>query len=157
MRYYSRLLEDGQLTSAGSLISLHQNISVLNNFMDDQYKQKLLELHPYLSIIAYGGNEYIGVIQNVDDYITTIYDFSMLKTNEQKITYLQLAEEWWWESNRMCPINLFLKDEWAVFRPTLRTLNSKEVEIKFGPHLSLKEVALRKGKRRSITLVRRVN
>jgi len=124
--------------------------------MDDLYKQKLLELHPYLSIIAYGGTEYIGIIQNVDDYITTIYDFQVLKSDDQKIAFLQLAEEWWWESNRMIPINVFLKAEWAVFRPTLKTLNSKDVDIKFGPHLSLKEIALRKGKRRSITLVRRV-
>ena len=72
------------------------------------------------------------------------------------MAFLQLAESWWWESNRMVPINVFLKTEWAMFRPTLKTLNSKDVDIKFGPHLSLKEIALRKGKRRSITLVRKV-
>ena len=57
--------------------------------MDDLYKQKLLERCPFLSIIAYGGAEYIGVIQNVDDYITTIYDFQALKSDEQKIAFLQ--------------------------------------------------------------------
>ena len=123
--------------------------------MDDQYKQ-LLEKHPYLSIISYGGVEYVGVIQNVDDYITTIYDFNALQDDEQKILFLQLAEDWWWSSNRMVPINLFLRVEWSVFRSTLKTLNSKDADIKFGPHISLKEIALRKGKRRSITLVRRV-
>ena len=40
--------------------------------------------------------------------------------------FLQLAESWWWESNRMVPINVFLKAEWAMFRPTLKTLNSKD-------------------------------
>jgi len=124
--------------------------------MDDQYKQKLSDQHPYLTIISYGGNEYIGIVQNVDDFITTIYDFTVLKTDEQKLMFLQLAEEWWWESNRCTPINLFLKTEWAVFRTTLKTLNTKDVEIKCGPYISLKEIALRKGKRRSITLVRRV-
>ena len=124
--------------------------------MDDTYKQKLLELHPYLSIIAYGGGEFIGIIQNVDDAITTVYDFGALKTDEQKLTFLALAESWWWESNRMVPINVFLKMEWGVFRFTLKTLNTKDVEIKFGPHVSLKELAMKRGKRRSITLVRRI-
>jgi hypothetical protein len=109
-----------------------------------------------MSFLTYGGNEYIGIIQNVDDSITTIYDFSVLKTEEQKLTFLQLAESWWWESNRLVPINVFLKTEWVVFRPTLKTLNSKDVDIKFGPHLSLKEISLRRSKRRSITLVRKV-
>jgi hypothetical protein len=109
-----------------------------------------------LSYLTYGGNDFIGVIQNVDDTITTIYDFGALKTPEQKIVYLQLAESWWIESNRLVPINVFLRDEWAVFRPTLKTLNSKDVDIKLGPHISLKEIALRKSKRRSITLVRKI-
>jgi len=103
----------------------------------------------------YGGNDYIGIIQNVDDSITTIYDFSVLRTDEQKVTFLELAEVWWFESNRLVPINVFLKAEWAIFRPTLKTLNSKDVEIKIGPHLSLKEISLRRSKRRSITLVRK--
>jgi len=124
--------------------------------MDDSQKQKLLADYPFLSFITYGGNEYIGIIQNVDDSITTIYDFSVLKTPDQKTTFLTLAEEWWWQSNRLVPINVFLKAEWVVFRPTLKTLNSKDVDIKFGPYLSLREIALKKGKRRSITLVRKV-
>lgn len=125
--------------------------------MDENYKKILLEKHPYLSYITYGGNDYIGIIQNVDDSITTIYDFSVLRTDEQKVTFLELAEVWWFESNRLVPINVFLKAEWIVFRPTLKTLNSKDVDIKCGPHLSLKEMSLRRGKRRSITLVRKVN
>ena len=125
--------------------------------MDENYKKILLEKHPYLSYITYGGNDYIGIIQNVDDSITTIYDFSVLRTDEQKVTFLELAEVWWFESNRLVPINVFLKAEWIVFRPTLKTLNSKDVDIKFGPHLSLKEMSLRRGKRRSITLVRKVS
>ncbi len=124
--------------------------------MDENIKQSLLDNHPYLSYVTYGGNDYIGVVQNVDDVITTIYDFSVLKTEEQKILFLNLAEVWYWESNRLVPINVFLKQEWAVFRPTLKTFNSKDVEIKVGPYVSLKEISLRRSKRRSITLVRKI-
>jgi hypothetical protein len=123
--------------------------------LDPKY-QLLLTAHPYLSYLTYAKTDYLGIIQNVDDSITTIYDLGMLKTEEQKVAFLQLAEVWWWESNRLVPINVFLKAEWALFRPTLKTLNSKDVDIKFGPCLSLKEISLRRSKRRSITLVRKV-
>lgn len=118
--------------------------------------QKLLDQYPFLSFLTYGGNEYIGIIQNIDDVITSIYDFGMIKTPAQKLLYLDLAETWWWESNRMIPINIFLKQDWVQFRPTLKTFNSKDVELKYGPALSLKESAQKRSKRRSITLVRRV-
>jgi hypothetical protein len=119
--------------------------------------QKLLDQYPFLSYLTYGGNEYIGVIQNIDDVITSIYDYAVLKTEPQKLLYLELGETWWWESNRMVPINIFLKADWNQFRPTLKTFNSKDVELKYGPALSLKESAQKRSKRRSITLVRRVN
>lgn len=125
--------------------------------MDNNYTKILLEKYPFLTLLTYGGNEYIGIIQNVDDSITTIYDFSVLYTDEQKLLYLELAETWFWESNRMIPINVFLKKEWDAFRCTLKTLNSKDVVIKIGPYLSLKELALTKSKRRSITLVRKIS
>ena len=116
----------------------------------------LIEKHPFLTYLVHSGNDYIGVIQNVDDTITTIYDFSVLKSTDEKKVFLELAESWWWESNRIIPINVFLKQEWVMFRPTLKTFNSKDVEIKCGPCVSLKEMALSRSKRRSITLVRRI-
>ena len=118
--------------------------------------QKLLDQYPFLSFLTYGGNEYIGIIQNIDDVITSIYDFAVLKTNEQKLLYLELGETWWWESNRMVPINIFLKADWMKFKPTLKTFNSKDVVLKYGPALSLKENAQKRSKRRSITLVRKI-
>ena len=118
--------------------------------------QKMLDQYPFLSYLTYGGNEYIGVIQNIDDVITSIYDYAVLKGEDNKKIYLELAESWWWESNRMVPINIFLKQDWQRFRPTLKTFNSKDVVLKYGPAISLKENAQKRSKRRSITLVRRV-
>ena len=123
--------------------------------MEDHYKQ-LLAQYPYLSHITYGGNDYIGIIQNFDEIITTLYDFGQLKDNDLKQVFLSLGETWWWESNRLMPINVFLKQDWAVFKICLRTMNSKDVEIKMGPYVSLKEMASKRSKRKSITLVRKV-
>ena len=123
--------------------------------MEDSTKN-LLDQYPFLTLLTYGGNEYIGVVQNFDDVITTIYDFGLLKTDEQKLRYLELADVWWWESNRLIPINLFLRNDWVVFKSCLKTFNSKDVDIKYGPCVSLKEAAQKRSKRRSITLVRKV-
>lgn len=115
----------------------------------------LLAQYPYLTYLVYGGNEYVGIVQNADEQITTIYDYGSLKTPEQKAKFLELGEVWWWESNRIVPINVFLKQEWMQFRVCVKTMNSKDVDIKYGPQTSLKEIALKRSKRRSITLVRR--
>ena len=119
--------------------------------------KQLLEQYPYLTLLTYGGNEYVGIIQNADEQITTIYDFAGLKTADQKVLFLQLGDTWWWESNRIIPINVFLKQEWAQFKFCVKTMNSKDVEIKVGPQVSLKEMTMKRSKRRSITLVRKVS
>jgi len=115
----------------------------------------LLAQYPYLTYIVYGGNDYVGIVQNADEQITTIYDFGSLKTPEQKALFLELGENWWWESNRIIPINVFLKQDWAVFKFCVKTMNSKDVDIKYGPQTSLKEISMKRSKRRSIMLVRR--
>lgn len=124
--------------------------------MEDSIKH-LLDQYPFLSYVTYGGNDYIGIIQNSDELITTIYDYALLKGLDQKSRYLDLADQWWWESNRLVPINVFLKQDWIEFRFCLKTFNSKDVQIQHGPYVSLKEIAQKRSKRRSITLVRRVS
>lgn len=124
--------------------------------MEDNIKH-LLDQYPFLSFVTYGGNDYIGIIQNSDELITTIYDYALLKGMDQKEKFLDLADQWWWESNRLVPINVFLKQDWVEFRICLKTFNSKDVIIQHGPYVSLKEIASKRSKRRSITLVRRVN
>lgn len=121
----------------------------------EEFKQ-LLDKYPFITYLVYGGNEYIGIIQNADEQITTIYDFGSLKTPEQKHRFLELGETWWWESNRLIPINVFLKADWAEFKFCVKTMNSKDVDIKVGPQTSLREIANKRSKRRSITLVRRL-
>ena len=123
--------------------------------MEDSHKI-LLDQYPFMSFLTYGGNEYIGVVQNADEFITTIYDFAALRTLEQKTVFLAMADQWWWESNRLIPINVFLKQDWVEFRVCLKTFNSKDVVIQHGPYVSLREIAAKRSKRRTITLVRRV-
>ena len=118
--------------------------------------KQLLSKYPFITYLIYGGNEYIGIIQNSDEQITTIYDFGSLKVPDQKKRFLDLGEQWWWESNRIIPINVFLKQEWAEFKFCVKTMNSKDVVIQTGPQINLKEMAAKRSKRRSITLIRKV-
>jgi hypothetical protein len=74
-----------------------------------------------------------------------------------KEKFLELGEVWWWESNRLIPINLFLKNDWAIFKPYIRTFNNKSLSILHGPACSMNELSKRRSKRRSITLVKRLD
>lgn len=125
--------------------------------MSQEFFPKLAEKYPFITLCVYANTEYIGIIQNQDDAITTIYDFGSIQNVEEKKLFLELANIWWWESNRSIPINIFLKGEWDLFRPYLRTFTNKDLEILHGPICSLSEMARKKSKRKSITLVRRVD
>ena len=118
---------------------------------------KLAEKYPFITLCVYANNEYLGIVQNRDDAITTIYDFGSIQHPELKRHFLELANVWWWESNRSIPINIFLKGDWDVFRPYLKTFTNKDLEVLHGPICSLSEMSRKKSKRKSITLVRRVD
>jgi len=126
-------------------------------FMGNDIFTKLAEKYPFITLCTYASAEYVGIIQNRDDIITTIYDFGSISDLETKKQFLELANIWWWESNRSIPINIFLKHEWDPFRMYLRTFVNKDLEVLHGPVCSLSELARKKSKRKSITLVRRVD
>jgi hypothetical protein len=118
---------------------------------------KLAEKYPFITLCVYASAEYVGIVQNQDDTITTIYDFGSIQDIEHKKLFLELANIWWWESNRSIPINIFLKNEWELFRPYLKTFSNKDLVILHGPVCSLVEMSRKKTKRKSITLVRRLD
>jgi hypothetical protein len=124
--------------------------------MNKEIFEKLSEKYPFITLCVYASQEYVGIIQNRDDAITTIYDFGSIIDLESKKLFLELANIWWWESNRSIPINIFLKKEWVPFKVYIRTFANKDLEILHGPVCSLVELARKKSKRKSITLVRRM-
>lgn len=125
--------------------------------MDKKILHTLNEHFPFITVCIYAGNEYVGVVQNRDDTVTTIYDFGSIQDSRLKQQFLELAAQWWWESNRSVPINIFLKSEWYPFRSYIRTFANRDLEVIHGPICSLIDIARRKTKRRSITLVRKVD
>jgi hypothetical protein len=124
--------------------------------MSNEFFKKLSENHPFISICSYAGQDYVGIIQNRDDLVTSIYDYGAIIPAELKAKFLELGDIWWWESNRSIPINLFLKEEWAIFKPYIRTFNNKSLTVLHGPVVSMSEFTKKRSKRRSITLVKRI-
>jgi hypothetical protein len=124
--------------------------------MVDNIFSRLAEKYPFITLCIHAGTEYVGIIQNRDDIITTIYDYGHIQESVLRHRFLDLANSWWWESNRSIPINIFLRGEWDVFRPYLRTFSNKDLEIVHGPVCSLNDIMRKKTKRKSITLVRKL-
>jgi hypothetical protein len=124
--------------------------------MVDNIFSRLAEKYPFITLCVHANTEYVGIIQNRDDVITTIYDYGNIRDVEARRQFLDLANTWWWESNRSIPINIFLRGEWDQFRVCLRTFSNKDLEIVHGPVCSLNDIMRKKGKRKSITLVRKL-
>ena len=119
-------------------------------------RDKFQENFPFISCLRFNEREYVGIILNFDTYVVSIYDLSMIARPEEKKAFLEMGETWWWESNRKIPINIFLKKEMQIFRPYIKTFNSKDVALVFGPIVNLSEIAEKRVKRKSIQLVRSV-
>lgn len=109
---------------------------------------------PFISVLHYGENEYVGIIINQDQHVTSFYDLGFIKSPEEKSSLLEIGEIWWWESNRQVPINIFLRKEIEPFRYAIRTFNSKDVRIVLGPVVNLLNLSLKRIKRKSVQLIR---
>jgi hypothetical protein len=125
--------------------------------IQNDFFKKLTENHPFITVCSYAGQDYVGIVQNRDDIVTTIYDYGSIIHQELRERFLELGDTWWWESNRLVPINMFLKNDWDMFRPYIRTFNNKSLTILHGPICSMLELSKRKSKRKSITLVKRMS
>lgn len=110
---------------------------------------------PFLSLIRKGSLEFVGIISNQDNQVTSFYDYGRIMLPADKIKFLKMGETWWWESNRKIPINIFLKGDFSYFKSTLVTLSTKDIEILHGPVVRLDEIFKKRIKRRTIQLMRR--
>jgi hypothetical protein len=110
---------------------------------------------PFISVINYGGLEYVGIIINQDQFVTSFYDLNAIRTPEEKATFLEIGEIWWWESNRQFPINIFCREQITPFNYAIKTFNSKDTNIILGPVVNLMNLTLKRIKRKSVQLVRK--
>jgi hypothetical protein len=119
--------------------------------------EEIKEKFPFLSGLRVQTHEYIGIIQNSDDKIISFYDYESIRSPEEKVIFLEHGETWWWESNRLLPINIFLQGQMQQFRYCMRTVVNKDVEIMFGSITSLNNIMKKRIKKRQIQLIRRAD
>ena len=120
--------------------------------IDIEFKEKF----PFLSGVEYREKEYVCIIQNADEKLISFYDFEAIRTPAEKEIFLKFGDTWWWESNRILPINIFIGKDMSHFRYCLRTVVRKDVEVVFGPITSLNNIIKKRIKRRQISLVKKV-
>ena len=117
--------------------------------------EKLGKKFPFLTLVQKSDFEYVGIVQNQDTNVISVYDYDKIATQREKELFLSLGETWWWESNRKLPINIFLKKDFKHFKYTLTTLSGKDVKILHGPTVKLSDIAKKRIKRRTIQLMRK--
>jgi hypothetical protein len=123
--------------------------------MDNKVKE-FLERFPFMSLVRYGENELVGIIQNSDNVVVTMYVYNLLKDDADKVAFVEQGEEWWWGSNRLIPINIVLKAQMRRFTYALKTYSTKDFEVLYGHQTSLTNVITKRTKRRQISLVRKM-
>jgi hypothetical protein len=111
---------------------------------------------PFISVINYGDDEFVGIIINQDQFVTSFYDLNAIKTSEERTVFLEIGETWWWESNRQFPINIFCREQIVPFSYAIKTFNSKDTRIILGPVVNLMNLTLKRVKRKSVQLVRKI-
>lgn len=117
--------------------------------------KEIQEKFPFLSVVQYGGNEYIGIVINQDQWVTSMYVYTNIRSESEQRIFLDLGETWWWESNRMIPINIFLKKDIEPFKYCIMTMNSKDVQVTLGPTVNLNNLSIKRVKRKNVQLIRR--
>ena len=112
--------------------------------------------YPFLSLISVSKDEFVGIIQNSDSKVLSIYIYELIPT-ELKPVFLEYGANWWWESNRKIPINIFIGKDFVKFRPYLRTYTLKELKVIFGPVTKLSALTDSKRiRRKTVQLLRTV-
>jgi hypothetical protein len=119
-------------------------------------RQNIQDQLPFISVLHYGNDEYVGIIINQDQFVTSFFDLSMIKTPEEKAELLQIGEIWWWESNRQIPINIFCRREVEPFRYAIKTFSTKDVRIILGPTVNLLNLSFKRIKRKQVQLIKAV-
>ena len=115
----------------------------------------ILEKFPFLVYGIMNNIAYLGVVQNCDTQLISIYDLNAIPNKELREDFIKCGTDWWWGSNRQIPINIFLKDRFRPYREFLKHFSRKDFVLIAGPVVSLQETIARRVHKRQVTLVRR--
>ena len=119
----------------------------------DERITNLLKSYPFLSYGTMLDKQYLGIIQNCDNQLLSIYVLTDVTPHDSRLEFLRLGETWWFGSNRTVPINIFIR-EFCKFRPVLKHFSRKDFNLMFGPATSLAEIIAKRVRKKMVILVR---
>jgi len=117
------------------------------------HQQTLQNRFPFLTYGEYAGNQYLGIVQNSDMQLLSMYVYSDIHDKKLKILFLKYGDIWWWESNRKIPINIFMKSQFKIFKRYLKTFSRKKFNVLQGPVISIQNYSQKRIKRKHIQLI----
>ncbi len=128
-----------------------------NNYYKMTVKlEEIQKNYPFLSVIKVANEERVGIIQNCDQRIISIYCYDYIQKGIQPL-FLEYGRDWWWESNRKLPVNMFIGEKFQVFSNSLRSYSMKETEVVFGPITKLSDLLnVKRLRRKTVQLIRKV-
>jgi hypothetical protein len=117
----------------------------------------ILEKFPFLSYGTLLDKQYLGIVQNCDAKLISMYILDLIPNEKMRELFMQFGHSWWWDSNRQVPINMFINDpRFRSFRVCLRHFSRKDFNHIAGPAVSLAESLNKRVRKRQVTLVRRL-
>lgn len=122
----------------------------------DQRISNILDKFPFLSYGTMLEQHYLGIIQNSDNQLLSMYVLDSIPSELLRKEFLKCGDDWWWTSNRQVPINIFLKDRMRIFRPYLKHFSRKDFQLIAGHSVSLQETIARRVRRRQVQLIRKM-
>jgi len=65
------------------------NISVnITTMITNEFFNKLTSNHPFITICSYANQDYVGIVQNRDDIVTTIYDYGSIMESSISLNHI---------------------------------------------------------------------
>lgn len=116
---------------------------------------QMLDQFPFIAcLVTEKGGEVVGIVQNVDQSFVNIYEYDRIRSQDSRRRFLELGERWWYESNRIIPVNVFIGRKFDEFQQVLIGHSRKSITESAGHCVNLHETYGRRVKKRRVELVR---
>lgn len=107
--------------------------------------------YPFITVIEHDDRVYYGIIKIKSKQYISLYCFQEMSASDQEDLF-ELGKQWWWQSNRLIPISLYMQEEMERFEFCVKRFNTDSVKLITGPLISLSDLPTKRVKRRNLAL-----
>lgn len=107
--------------------------------------------YPFITVIEHNERIYYGIIKIKSKQYISLYCFQEMSAVDQEALF-GLGKQWWWQSNRMIPISLYMQGEMDKYEKYVKRFNTDSVKLITGPLISLSDLPTKRVKRRNLAL-----